>query len=455
MPILILAIIALGFALVAYAYWPGVMIDDARWQYQQSVENSYEDWHPPLMAWTWRKLAFVVPGPAPMLILQLLLYWVGIALVSWWAYRRGQRGLAVAIACAGLLPAPLALSGAVLKDVLMAGCLMCATGLLLCSKHALTIAAMLLLFVAAALRLNALFACLPLLLAALPLSLTRTSMRMAGSAIAGAAMLLATGPAVAALLHAEDTKVDLSLKIFDLGGITEHSGVSVFPDFGVRDPVAVNRLCYDPDEWDSYSTWAKRPCPIGFSQFDALVDQGDVSVTRLWLGAILAHPFAYAEHRLDHFNRSARFLVAGHPVPVAWRQSSPNPWGFQVRPNPLNSVLSSYADGSGATPLGWPIFWISLALASLIAAYSSGASVIVRALAASAFLYGISYLLVGVSVGMRYYLWTIVGAALAVLVLAVELRAGRKTVPRAGTVIAAAVVVVPTLLALAARLSLP
>ena len=172
LPLLILASSRSASALVAYAYWPGVMIDDARWQYQQAVDNSYEDWHPPLMAWVWRRLAFIVPGPAPMLLLQLLLYWVGIALIAWWAHRRGQRGLAVAIACAGWLPAPLALTGTVVKDVLMAGLLLCATGLLLCrnslrgetARVAVMAAVDACLFAAAALRLNAVFACLPLLL---------------------------------------------------------------------------------------------------------------------------------------------------------------------------------------------------------------------------------------------------------------------------------------------------
>src|SRR5437763_15477200 len=129
--VLILAILRPGFALVACTYWPGVMIDDARWQYQQSVDNEYEDWHPPLMAWIWRRLMFVMPGPAPMLLLQLLLYWAGIGLVAWWAYRRGERGLAVGIACAGWLPAQLGLTGTVVKDVLMAGFLPVSTRLLL------------------------------------------------------------------------------------------------------------------------------------------------------------------------------------------------------------------------------------------------------------------------------------------------------------------------------------
>lgn len=453
--VLILAILMLGFALVAFTYWPGVMIDDARWQYQQSVDNEYEDWHPPLMAWIWRRLMFVMPGPAPVLLLQLLLYWAGIGLVAWWAYRRGERGLAVAIAAAGFLPAPLAISGAVLKDVLMAGCLLCATGLLMWRRRAATVAAIVFLFVAAALRLNALFACLPLLLAALPASLTRTKLRAGASAIAGAVALLAIGPAVSALVQAEDTKVDLSLMIFDLGGITEHSGVSVLPDFGVHDAVAANHRCYDPNEWDSYSTWAKRPCPVGFDKFDALVDEGDVDVRAVWLRAILRHPVAYAEHRLDHFDRSAWFLVPSGPAFTAWSRSVPNPWGFQVRPNTLLSMVSGYADAAGATPLGWPIFWIAVALAALLVSLSTEASAAARALAGSAFLYGVSYLFTGVAVGMRYYFWTIIAAALAVLVLAVELRAERKHVHRGTTIVAGAIVTLPTVMAIVARLTSP
>jgi hypothetical protein len=452
----------LGFALVAYAYWPGVMIDDARWQYQQAVDNAYEDWHPPLMAWVWRRLAFIVPGPAPMLLLQLLLYWAGIALIAWWAHRRGQRGLAIAIACAGWLPSPLALTGVVVKDVLMAGFLLLCTGLLLCRMNirgsgfraAMTAASILCLFIAAALRLNAVFACLALLLAALPAFLTRTWPRLTASAFAGAAALLITGPAVASLVQAEDTKVDLSLKIFDLGGITEHSGVSVFPDFGVRDPVAVNRRCYDPNQWDGYSTWAKRPCPLGFARFDELVDEGDVSVTRLWLREIASHPLAYAEHRLDHFNRSTFFLVPSGPAFTAWSQSAPNPWGFQVTPNAALSAISGYGNAAGATPLGWPIFWISLALAAAIIAFVSKPPAVIRAIAASAFLYGLSYLVVGVAVGMRYYFWTITGAAIAVLVLAVELRSRRERIGWQALITAVVVVAAPTAMAVASRLAL-
>src|SRR6478672_2691796 len=110
------AAIVLAVTMVSVGYWPGIMIDDARWQYQQAVDNAYEDWHPPLMAWLWRQLSLVLPGPGPMLLLQVLLTWGGLALIGGWAWRRGWRGRALALVAAGFLPGALMLMGAVTKD---------------------------------------------------------------------------------------------------------------------------------------------------------------------------------------------------------------------------------------------------------------------------------------------------------------------------------------------------
>jgi hypothetical protein len=455
-------IVIAGIGIVATAYWPGVMIDDTRWQYQQVVDHAFEDWHPPLMAWIWSRLALIAPGPAPMLVLQLVLYWTGIALIACWAWRRGTPRLAVAIAAAGWLPACFALTGTVLKDVLMAGFLLCAVGLLLCrttvrgtaARQAMTALSILAIFASAALRFNAFFACLPLLLAALPTPFTRTGPRLAATVIAATAALMMSGPAVAALVHAEKTGVDLSLIIFDLGGITEHAGVSQFPDLGVQNPVAVNHRCYDPYEWDSYSDWAKKPCPLGFDRFQAFLDNEDVNARMLWVHAIASHPIAYAQHRLTHFNLSTWFIVPEGPAFTAWSQSVPNPWGFHIRPNAIVSLVGGTADAAAATPLGLPFFWISVALAALIAGLATEMPTEVRALAASAFLYGAAYLVVGVATGVRYYFWTFTGAALAVLVLAVELRSRRLRVPNRPMTAAIGVVALPTLIAMAARLAL-
>ncbi|MFL6721273.1 MAG: hypothetical protein ACJ8FT_05645 [Sphingomonas sp.] len=437
------------------------MIDDARWQYQQSVDNAYEDWHPVLMAWVWRRLMFIQPGPAPMLVLQLALYWGGIALVASWAYRRGRTGLAVALALVGWIPAPLTLTGTIIKDCLMAGLLCCATGLLLwrdfirsgAGRGALSAAAICALLLAAALRFNAFLACVPLALVAVPLSFTRTWPRRLVTVLAATAAFIAVGPALATLVNAEKTDVTLSLIIFDLGGITEHSGVSQFPDMQIADAVAVNRRCYDPYEWDSYSSWAKTPCPIGFERLESMVDDEDFDASAAWLHAVLSHPLAYAEHRLTHFNLSTWFLVPKGPDFTAWSQSVANPWNFRVRPNPLLTALTALADAAALTPLGWPIFWISLALAALIAAVSARLRPEVQAVAASSFLYGLGYVVFGVATGMRYYVWTITGAGLAAVLVAGELWGRRGGLPRRALLLGTAVVMLPTVLGTVARIA--
>ncbi|MEP7005511.1 MAG: hypothetical protein ABI810_05985, partial [Sphingomonas bacterium] len=167
------ALLALGImaaaSLTALAYWPGLMTWDAIRQYGQAIDGDFDDWHPPVMEWLWRQLIPIHTGPAPMLILQLALYWGGFALIAGWALRRRRHWLAVALAACGLLPLSMALMGAVLKDCLMAGALLTTTGLLFWSDdsdtrwrwllRALGIA---LLLFAAMLRFNAFLAALPL-----------------------------------------------------------------------------------------------------------------------------------------------------------------------------------------------------------------------------------------------------------------------------------------------------
>ena len=316
--VIIGGIALIGALLIMQAYWPGVMIDDARWQYQQALDNAYENWHPPLMAWIWRKLTVLEPGPSPMLVLQLAFYWTGIALIASSAHHRGHPRLAFLLLCAGFLPAPFALSGPVTKDALMDGILLFSTGMILWRQHIwsrvmrslIVVLAIVGLAFAAALRFNAFFACIPLFLAAIPGSWIRTSPRFLAAVVGSALLFLAIPGLIAAVLHAEDTDVQLSLIIFDLGGITEHSKVSQFPDLNVRNPVAVNHHCYDPKGWDSYSSWAKTPCPLGFDPFQSLIDNGDVNAKDLWVHSILHHPIAYLEHRLTHFNLSTWFFVA-------------------------------------------------------------------------------------------------------------------------------------------------
>jgi hypothetical protein len=426
--IAIAGVMALVAAVQAAAYWPGLMTWDAIRQYDQALSGEFDDWHPPAMEWLWRQLVPIHTGPAPMLVVQLFLYWGGFALLAGWALRERRRGLAVALAACALLPIPLALMGAVLKDCLMAGALLMATGLLAWSRPGrdagLRVIAILLLLCAATLRFNAFFAGLPLFVALLPAGLQRTPARLAiGTIVAALALVLAI-PVASRLVGAEKSGVELSLVMFDLGGITEHSGVDAFPPLPVANPVAVNHHCYSPVKWDPYSWWVDEPCPIGFYLMrDTLKARGQ-GFYLLWLRAIAAHPIAYAEHRLAHFNINTRFLVndeVERPVQV---ESAPNDWGYRITPNPALAAVDAAALATAATPLGWPIWWLAVAFGALMLAPALPSRRIVVPLALSALLYGFDYLVFSVAAEIRYHLWTMLAALIAAVLVGGDLAQG-------------------------------
>ncbi len=469
--------ILLTVALVqAVAYWPGIMTWDAVRQYGQALSGAFDDWHPPAMEWLWRRLLAIHSGPEPMLVLQLTLYWVGFALLTGWAMRRGRPGGAVALAACALLPVPLALMGAVLKDCLMAGALIAATGLMAwrhrapraiassghpCSRDggspgptaglgsrmrgrmdfmrdsALRTPAILLLLCAATLRFNAFLACLPLFVALLPLRWRDTTLRLLATSALSAALLIAAMPVANRLLRAEASGVELSLVIFDLGGITYHSGVDVFPTQPVADPVAVNAGCYSPVKWDPYSWWVEAPCRIGFDSVKLAFEANGQSPYLVLARAILAHPIAYAEHRLAHFNINARFLVHDEIERPVTDQSAPNDWHYRITPNPVQRLIDRAALISAHTPLGWPIWWMALALGVLILAPLLPSRDILLPLALSALLYGLGYLVFSVAAELRYHLWTMAGTAIAAVIAADDL-AGGALAPRARLMLAVA-----------------
>jgi hypothetical protein len=115
--------------------------------------------------------------------------------------------------------------------------------------------------------------------------------------------------------------------------------------------------------------------------------------------------------------------------------------------------VSHYADIAARTPVGWPCFWIVVGLAAFLLAACQGLDLQFVAIAASAPLYGLGYLLFGVATGMRYHFWTMTGAALAAVLVIGEMLRGNVRASRKVVGIAAIVVAVPTLMAIASRLT--
>lgn len=422
----LIALLAAAGATAAFAYWPGLMTWDSVRQYGQALDGRFDDWHPPAMEWAWRQLLPLGRGPAPMLVLQSVLYWGGFGGLVSWAVARRRAVLAVVLTGVALLPISVAITGEVVKDSLMAALLLVAAALLAWRgvanrkmRAVLGLLAGAMILMAATLRFNAVFACLPLAVAAAPAGLTQGKLRLAGTTFVAAIALFLALPTANRLLHVERSGVELSLVIFDLGGTTERSGVDVFPPMQVADPVAANHACYSPVGWDPYSFWVDPVCPLGFAAFRRAIAEQSVDPYSLWGKAIVAHPIAYAGHRLAHFNIASRFLVSdrllakpaiGRPVQV---ESAPNDWGYRIAPSRPLQWIDGAAVAAAETPLGWPIVWIALAAGVAAASFGLPSRRLILPLAVSGLLYGLGYGVVGVASELRYHLWTIIAAGVA------------------------------------------
>lgn len=416
---------------LSLTYWPGLMTWDSIRQYDQATSGEMDDWHPPAMEWIWRQLDHVYPGPASMLVLQLALYTLGFGLLVAWAMRARRYRLGLALAACSLMPLAAALMGEVLKDCLMAGALMAACGLMVWRGERRgwlwRFAGIALVALAAAMRFNAFLAGAPIVVALMGEAARRTPLRLFGASLAAVAGLMLVMPSANRMIGAEKSGVELSLIIFDLGGITEFSHQDAFPPLGVANPVAVNHQCYSPEKWDTYAPWTENICLIGFDDVRAWFANHGGSPWVFWAKAVLAQPVAYAQHRLAHLNINTRLFVRDDVNRAVQATSVDNMWHYQVTPSPTLDTLDATTLASANSPLGWPIAWMALALGVLLVSPRLPSRRIVIPLILSGLLYGLGYAVFSVASELRYYLWTYVAVLLATVIAAADLWAIRSS----------------------------
>jgi hypothetical protein len=381
-------------ALASFAiYYPGKLSPDSAAQLQEAVSGHFTDWHPPIMAALWRLLTNVASGPAPMLALQVGLYWIGIWAI-WDAVARKPGNRAFLPLLAAIHPLILVSLASIQKDVGLAACLTAAFGIMF-RQHQLnrraTVAGAtvigLLLVYAALVRWNGMLAVATLLL----FWLRPTSLRPV-TVIGATALLTAAFIPIASfidhgLLRASRTHAEAGLQLYDLAGIEHFSGD--------------NRLlgapagCYTPFFWDPLAS------PTCGNLFDQSTRAGAQPIAGRWIKAIAAHPLAYALHRLEHFNSSTYFIV-----PPAHRCVAA-PEYFSCDQPKAKLILDDFVKKNF---LYWPCIWLA-AGAWLLA--RGRASPAIRALAWSGMIYGLGYLFVGIATDWRYYLWTEFAIAMA------------------------------------------
>ncbi|MGB0918183.1 MAG: hypothetical protein ACPGU4_11375 [Flavobacteriales bacterium] len=119
------------FLFSAVLFLPGSMGYDALSQwYQLNGIIPISDWHPPIMVHIWKFLNQFIEGPLSMLVLQLALYWCGLALtVKGFFSQQSNKLNIVVLAIIGFFPVTWLQLGSVWKDALMLSALLFAFGL--------------------------------------------------------------------------------------------------------------------------------------------------------------------------------------------------------------------------------------------------------------------------------------------------------------------------------------
>lgn len=169
-----IALITCGILVSSYMFYPGCMSGDALFSWVEALQEqkpSYNDWHPPFVAYTWRllnALPFIFhPHYADLFLSMNLLYWVGLVLaIRPWIHK--PLLWFIFFLCLGFFPPAFAIVSQTLKDSLMCAALLAAYGGLLAAQRQHSrmglIGAMICMFLAMAYRHNALLAVFPLAL---------------------------------------------------------------------------------------------------------------------------------------------------------------------------------------------------------------------------------------------------------------------------------------------------
>jgi len=410
------------------AGWPGLAEYDAVEQFRQVLSGRYDDWHPPVMARLWSLLHVLGGGAGPMMVLQIALYWLGLGLLAAGLARTGRPRAAASVLGIGVLPGFAVWQWAVLKDVQMVAAMLAAVGIVgwwrlrgVSLPRAAAATAVLLLGYATLVRANALFATVPLAVMLLPRGGWPTRLTLALAGIAG---LVVLNPLIDSdLLGAAPSGVRTTEPVFDLAAIAVRTGDSASTGIDPADIATLRReRCVKTYFWD---TLGDGPCA------DAIEDLGSRPAGAMYLQLAYAatrHPLAYAEHRLAHFNMTQRWLV-GRGLMDNWppSKSQPNKRGLGD-PGPPAAWWIVWTEALADTPLGWPIVWLSLAVAALVEGLRRTASPLrdlALALMISALALEASFVAISIAADLRYHLWPMIAAALGVILLIGEARPTR------------------------------
>ena len=296
--------VGLGFAVLCILVsYPGRLNADSLFSViAASTPGVVNNWHSATLGWVWGLPGALLDQPVAALAMQAVLFGVFAGFLP--RVPATPRGRAT-LALEGLLRVALAGGmGFVGKDAAIVLTMLVAVQLLrrmpqsrMGAGSALLLALVTALFLLIkAPNFLVLVVALALVLPFFIRSPIRYAAWIAGALALGALAVPLNRTVDRVVFAARDLHPDKQLVLFDLAGISVRTHENAFaavpgwPTAAVPSP----QSCFLPYMWDSFAAWA--PCG-GYSRaYDAL----DGALTRRWVAAIVAHPVAYAQHRLAY-----------------------------------------------------------------------------------------------------------------------------------------------------------
>lgn len=393
-----------GFAVCAFAFYPGIMTPDTLDQLNQANSHTFNDWHPPMMAWLWSGLNLVFPSASGFLFLDLFLLWFGLFSIE----RSIDHRFSPFVYLLGVMPFVINLSGIVWKDVATAYVLMCAVLFLLRPKTYLNLAGFsLCIFIGIGIRYNSLFSCIPLIIGYFWLWFADRKPALSRVRVLGisvcffAAQLVCLNLFNYQWLHTTRTTPQIVIMVDDLSYISTQVGKSLVPEIDLDTVTRSTQVSMNDNVF----------------RFNKFLDYA--AVKESWKQAVRQYPFVYLKFRARVFLRFLGLSLAPPfdldvPSREFWLESS-------YQSQETNEVRREIGEYVRYSAIQWPflftgIFWLCMATAvfCLGLAKTSHYRVATLALSSSAILNLGSYVLVANAPYFRYYYWSVVATTLAV-----------------------------------------
>jgi dolichol-phosphate mannosyltransferase len=413
----------LGFIISILSFFPGWMSNDSLLQYREARAGQFNDWHPVLMAWWWRKLDQLYAGPALFLMQNLLLYWGAWGLLAN-AARKEAGKWAYLLPLVGLWPALFFLLGEIWKDIAFACCLFMAWAILINAwyweRRPLAFERAALLFLIAyslGVKPNGVLA-VPFLIGFwLFVEGWRRGhfLGRALFALAATGLLLGIPAIVTKNVPVKHNSPIQYTQVYDLLAISAATNQNLLPRYiNERAKLSLDELTKHYHVGDNNALFYGLTKDLTGLRAPTQQDLGELRSS--WIRAIRQHPGIYLRHRMDNFLSLLRIGTTGAAY-VANAVVVENEFGITFSANRISNWLSEQPERRPWIFYPW-IYVLLLAFSSIVLLVSGRHRTLAVLMSASAFAFIAPHVFIAPASDFRY-LYYVYFCSLILFVLAV------------------------------------